>query len=96
VLPLDSLNAWLRESLPQLGAAKAAEKFPGGFSNLTYLLKCERGEAVLRRPPLGVGPGTAHDMPREARILSVLELRGIPAPKALATCEDEKVLGVPF
>jgi aminoglycoside phosphotransferase (APT) family kinase protein len=96
VLPLDSLNAWLRESLPQLGAAKAAEKFPGGFSNLTYLLKCERGEAVLRRPPLGVGPGTAHDMPREARILSVLELRGIPAPKALATCEDEKVLGAPF
>lgn len=95
-LSLDDLNGWLVESVPRLGKAKSAEKYPGGFSNLTYLLKCERGEAVLRRPPLGVRPGSAHDMPREARILSVLELRGIPAPKALATCEDEKVLGAPF
>jgi aminoglycoside phosphotransferase (APT) family kinase protein len=95
-LPLAELNRWFSGALPTLGAVKSAEKFPGGFSNLTYLLKCERGEAVLRRPPLGVGPGTAHDMPREARILSVLELRGIPSPKHLATCEDESVLGAPF
>ncbi|MCL4213976.1 MAG: phosphotransferase family protein [Gemmatimonadales bacterium] len=95
-LPLPALNAWLAEAAPQLGAVKSVAQFPGGFSNLTYLLTTEKGEAVLRRPPLGVEGGRAHDMPREARILSVLELRGVPAPRAIATCEDPAVIGAPF
>ena len=95
-LPLDALNAWLREAAPAVGKVTSVEQFPGGFSNLTYLLRTSKGEVVLRRPPVGVGPGTAHDMPREARILSVLELRGIPAPKHIATCEDAAVIGAPF
>ena len=95
-LPLEPLNAWLAEAVPSLGKVKEVSQFPGGFSNLTYLLHCARGEAVLRRPPHGVTTARAHDMPREARILSVLELRGVPAPRALATCEDPDVIGVPF
>ncbi len=95
-LPLEPLNAWLAEAVPQLGRVSEVSQFPGGFSNLTYLLSCTHGEAVLRRPPHGVATGKAHDMPREARILSVLELRGVPAPRALATCEDADVIGVPF
>jgi aminoglycoside phosphotransferase (APT) family kinase protein len=95
-LPLEALNAWLAAALPSLGRATEVSQFPGGFSNLTYLLACTHGEAVLRRPPRGVASGRAHDMPREARILSVLELRGVPAPRALATCEDAGVIGVPF
>ncbi|MEX2182500.1 MAG: phosphotransferase family protein [Gemmatimonadaceae bacterium] len=95
-LPLGALNAWLREAAPAVGAVTAVEQFPGGFSNLTYLLRTTAGEFVLRRPPAGVKPGSAHDMPREARILSVLELRHIPAPRAIATCEHADVIGVPF
>lgn len=95
-LPLPALNAWLAEAAPQLGTVKEVAQFPGGFSNLTYLLTTTKGEAVLRRPPMGVAPGRAHDMPREARILSVLELRGTPAPRAIATCEDAAVIGAPF
>ena len=95
-LPLDALNAWLAEALPSLGRVTEVSQFPGGFSNLTYLLSCTHGEAVLRRPPRGVAPGRAHDMPREAAIRSVLELRGIPAPRALATCADAGVVGAPF
>jgi aminoglycoside phosphotransferase (APT) family kinase protein len=95
-LPLEPLNAWLAEQVPQLGRVSEVSQFPGGFSNLTYLLACTHGEAVLRRPPHGVAPGRAHDMPREARILSVLELRGVPAPRAFAACEDANVIGVPF
>ncbi len=95
-LPLAPLNAWLAANAPALGAVQSVTQFPGGFSNLTYLLRCAQGEAVLRRPPIGVAPGKAHDMPREARILSVCELRGIPAPKAFATCEDPAVIGAPF
>lgn len=95
-LPLDALNAWLAAELPSLGRVTEVSQFPGGFSNLTYLLACSHGEAVLRRPPRGVTSARAHDMPREARILSVLELRGVPAPRVLATCEDAGVIGVPF
>lgn len=95
-LPLEPLNAWLAEAVPHLGKVTEVSQFPGGFSNLTYLLSCTHGEAVLRRPPRGVAAGKAHDMPREARILSVLELRGVPAPRAFATCEDAAVIGVPF
>lgn len=95
-LPLVRLDAWLAEAAPALGGVTKVEQFPGGFSNLTYLLTTTKGEAVLRRPPHGAPPGRAHDMPREARILSVLELRGVPAPRAIATCEDPAVLGAPF
>jgi aminoglycoside phosphotransferase (APT) family kinase protein len=95
-LALAPLNAWLASAAPSVGSVSAVEQFPGGFSNLTYLLITSSGEYVLRRPPLGVGAGVAHDMPREARILSVCELRGIPAPRHIVTCEDLSVLGVPF
>ncbi len=95
-LPLAPLDEWLATHVPHLGHVTEVSQFPGGFSNLTYLLACTHGEAVLRRPPRGVGEGRAHDMPREAGILSVLELRGVPAPKAFATCTDAGVIGVPF
>lgn len=95
-LPLDALNAWLASAAPEVGRVASAEQFPGGFSNLTYLLKTTNGEFVLRRPPRGSSGGSAHDMPREARILSVCELRFIPAPRAIVTCEDAAVIGAPF
>ncbi len=95
-IPLAPLNAWLKDTAPSVGKVTRVEQFPGGFSNLTYLLHTTNGEIVLRRPPAGVGAGSAHDMPREARILSVLELRGIPSPKHIVTCEDAAVIGAPF
>lgn len=96
-VPLAPLAAWLASTLPHLGPVVALTRFPGGFSNLTYHLRTERGEAVLRRPPLGALPGgVAHDMPREARVLGALVFRGVPAPEPLAVCEDPDVLGAPF
>ena len=74
----------------------AVEQLPGGFSNLTYLLKSDRGEFVLRRPPAGVGQGSAHDMAREFGILAAVAPRSIPVPRVIALCEDASVLGVPF
>lgn len=95
-IPLEPLNTWLAETAPRVGRVTGVSQFPGGFSNLTYLLATTTGEFVLRRPPVGVGPGAAHDMPREARILSVCELRGIPSPRVIATCTDPAVIGAPF
>ena len=93
---LGALNAWIAANAPMAGVISSIEQFPGGFSNLTYLLTGDRGGFVLRRPPRGVGKGPAHDMPREFRILAALTSPAIPAPRPIARCEDEAVLGGPF
>ncbi len=96
-VPVAPLGAWLAATLPDLGPIVSLTRFPGGFSNLTYHLRTARGEAVLRRPPLGALPGgAAHDLPREARVLGALVFRGVPAPEPLAVCEDPAVIGAPF
>ncbi|HVT41249.1 MAG TPA: phosphotransferase family protein, partial [Gemmatimonadaceae bacterium] len=95
-IDLGALNAFLASHAPQVGHVAAVEQFPGGFSNLTYLLKTDRGEVVLRRPPRGVAKGSAHDMGREHRILATLSTRRVPAPRPVVLCDDESVLGAPF
>jgi aminoglycoside phosphotransferase (APT) family kinase protein len=71
-------------------------QFPSGASNLTYLLKVEDWEGVLRRPPLGPVPPKAHDMGRESGILARLNAVFPLAPKPYFFCEDESVIGAPF
>ncbi len=72
------------------------EQFPGGHSNLTYLLRFGGRELVLRRPPRGSKVKTAHDMGREHRVLSRLHRCYPKAPRALAACDDLAVIGAPF
>lgn len=98
------LAPWLAERLPDFSAladpaaaaALAIEQFPGGHSNLTYLLRFDGRELVLRRPPAGTEVATAHDMGREFRVLSHLAGHYPKAPRALAACDDPAVLGGPF
>jgi aminoglycoside phosphotransferase (APT) family kinase protein len=78
------------------GASLDVLQFPGGFSNLTYLVRTEGNEYVLRRAPRGVATGSAHDMLREARILTALGGRYPLAPRVLAVEEDASILGAPF
>ena len=93
---LGALNAWIATYADEVGTVNAVEQFPGGFSNLTYLLKANRGEFVLRRPPIGIAKGSAHDIAREYRVLSVLASRSIPAPRPIGLCENAVLLGTPF
>lgn len=74
----------------------AVEQFPGGHSNLTYLLTIGRDEYVLRRPPLGPVAPKAHDVVREARVLSAVHPVFPPAPRPVLVCEDTAVIGAPF
>jgi aminoglycoside phosphotransferase (APT) family kinase protein len=72
------------------------EQFPAGHSNLTFLLRSNDWEAVLRRPPLGPVPPRAHDMPREFHILQRLHPSFRLAPEPYVLCEDPAVIGAPF
>ena len=73
-----------------------AEPLGDGHSNITYLIKREGGEWVLRRPPRPPLPPSAHDVLREARLLSAVEDADVRTPPVLATCDDESVIGAPF
>ncbi|WP_372460230.1 phosphotransferase family protein [Nocardia coffeae] len=55
-----------------------------GQSNLTYLVTDADGRRwVLRRPPLGQLLASAHDVAREARILTALAGTDVPVPRIL-------------
>lgn len=71
-------------------------QFPGGFSNLTYLLTAGTDKWVLRRPPFGSKVKSAHDMGREFRVLSALEGVYPYAPRPVHFCTDHNVLGCDF
>lgn len=93
------LRDWLAAHVPDLAGCNeppVIEQFPGGHSNLTYLVRCGERELVLRRPPFGSKVKTAHDMGREHRILSRLWTVYPKAPRALAACDDLSVIGAPF
>ena len=88
-LPLDSLARYFGERVE-------AEQFPGGHSNLTYLVRTRSTEYVLRRAPLGPVPPKAHDMAREFAILKTLHPVFAAAPQVYALCEDPGVIGATF
>jgi aminoglycoside phosphotransferase (APT) family kinase protein len=74
----------------------AAEPVGEGHSNVTYLISRAGGAWVLRRPPRPPLPPSAHDVLREARLLTAVQDAGVRTPPVLATCDDERVIGAPF
>jgi len=66
-----------------------------GHSNVTYAIRRGDAEFVLRRPPRGPLPPSAHDVLREARVIGAVHGRA-PVPEVLAVCADEAVIGAPF
>jgi aminoglycoside phosphotransferase (APT) family kinase protein len=100
-LPLDALREVLRGKIEGDVDQLSVEQFPGGFSNLTYLVRLgpeSEGavEYVLRRAPLGPVAARAHDMPREFRLLSRVHPVLPVAPRPVLLVEDAGVIGAPF
>jgi len=91
----DRLAEYLRRALA-LGGPLRVQQFPGGHSNLTYLVTAGARELVLRRPPFGSTVKAAHDMGREFKVLSALAPVFPRVPRVVAFCEDASVLGGPF
>lgn len=71
-------------------------QFSGGASNLTYLLRTDDKDLILRRPPAGTKAKGAHDMGREFRIQSALAPVFPYVAPMVAFCEDESVIGSEF
>jgi aminoglycoside phosphotransferase (APT) family kinase protein len=87
----------LREFLAGAGLDAPADLSPvpigDGHSNVTFKLSTG---VVLRRPPRGPLPPSAHDVLREAWLLRALQATIVRTPKVLASCEDPSVIGAPF
>lgn len=94
-LPLATLEPYLQAQLGLNGPLEVAQ-FPGGYSNLTYLLRMDGRELVLRRPPFGATIRGGHDMGREYRILNALIDSYRKVPRPLLYCDDPAVLDAPF
>jgi aminoglycoside phosphotransferase (APT) family kinase protein len=95
LLVLEPLMSFLDEH--DLGEGEIeASPIGDGHSNVTYLLEREGGQMVLRRPPRPPLPPSAHDVLREARLLSALRDTPARVPDVLAVCEDPAVIGAPF
>jgi aminoglycoside phosphotransferase (APT) family kinase protein len=73
-----------------------AERIGEGHSNVTFLVRRKDQRFVLRRPPRPPLPPSAHDVLREARVLTAVQDTEVRVPPVLAVCDDESVLGVPF
>jgi aminoglycoside phosphotransferase (APT) family kinase protein len=93
LLVLDPLIAFLQANGLDAPQDLAASPIGDGHSNVTFSLSTG---VVLRRPPRGPLPPSAHNVLREARLLRALENTPVRTPKVLAVCDDETVVGAPF
>jgi aminoglycoside phosphotransferase (APT) family kinase protein len=95
-LDLARVDAFLKQRIDGLTGTPTIAQFAGGASNLTYLLSYGERELVLRRPPAGVKPRSAHDMLREARLMAALKPHYPYVPAILAIGDDPSVMGHDF
>ena len=93
LLVLEPLLEFLRAHQLDAPDELSAEPIGDGHSNVTFALSTG---VVLRRPPRGPLPPSAHDVLREARLLRALEPTDVRAPKILAVCDEDRVIGAPF
>jgi aminoglycoside phosphotransferase (APT) family kinase protein len=63
---------------------------------VTFQIRREGADVVLRRPPRGPLPPSAHDVLREARLLRALASTSARVPAVLAVGDDESIIGAPF
>ena len=90
----DALAGWLENRGQPVSPPLTARRVGAGQSNLTFLLRDEVGrEWVLRRPPSG---SSAHDVGREARILSALADTPVPVPSVVGAGSDAAGIDGPF
>ncbi|WP_354700305.1 hypothetical protein DSM112329_00573 [Paraconexibacter sp. AEG42_29] len=97
LLVLDPLLAFLdANGLGEGDAEPQIVPIGDGHSNVTYAVSRGGAQFVLRRPPRGPLPPSAHDMLREARVLSAVAPTPVRSPNVLAVGDDTSIIGAPF
>ena len=96
-LPEVALKVFLRQHqlITNQQSPWEVSQYSTGFSNLTYLIKIEGKELILRRPPRGAIK-RGHDMGREYKVLTGLNKEFDKAPQAYIYTENVDILGAPF
>lgn len=90
------VDAFLKARIPGLEGSPEIRQYSRGASNLTYLLSYPGRDLVLRRPPFGHKAKGAHDMIREARVMTALQAAYPVVPAVFAVCDDAAVMGCDF
>jgi aminoglycoside phosphotransferase (APT) family kinase protein len=87
------LAVWMDAQALPGGEFTGVETLGGGTQNV--LIRFERGgrEYVLRRPPRHLRRRSNDALRREARVLAALDGTGVRAPRVIAACPDESVMG---
>src|SRR5665213_3346100 len=93
LLVIEPLREFLAAHGLEAPSDLTATPFTEGHSNVTFGLSTG---VVLRRPPRGPLPPSAHDVLREARLLHALEPTEVRTPRVLAVGADTAVIGAPF
>ena len=88
-----AVHEWLSSTVD---GPPTVKQYPGGASNLTYLLSYPDRELILRRPPAGHKAKSAHDMRREYTVQKKLKPVFPYVPNVLALCTDPAVIGSDF
>jgi aminoglycoside phosphotransferase (APT) family kinase protein len=81
-----AVSAWLRSHGERVVGDVTIARVGFGQSNITTIITAaDGGEWVLREPPPGGHAQSAHDVAREARIVSNLADSGIPVPRVIGS-----------
>jgi aminoglycoside phosphotransferase (APT) family kinase protein len=93
LVDFDVLADWMDDQALPGGAFEEVERLGGGTQNI--LVRFRRGdrEYVLRRPPAHLRPRSNDALRREARVLAALDGTGVRAPRLIAACTGEDVMG---
>ncbi|MDP2825792.1 MAG: phosphotransferase family protein, partial [Sulfuritalea sp.] len=91
-----SLAAWMQAHVEGFSGNLQVEKFKGGQSNPTFLLRGAKRKYVLRRKPPGKLLPSAHAVDREYKAISALAVTDVPVARTWALCEDDSVIGTMF
>ncbi len=91
-----ALGAWLAAHVDGASGGVRVDQLAGGSSNLTFRVRDDANDWVLRSPPLRHVLATAHNMKREYTVQTALRGTDVPVPRTVALCNDESVIGRPF
>ena len=91
-----TLGPYLDAHIEGFDGLQSTEKFAGGQSNPTFLLRADSGQYVLRRKPPGELLKSAHAVDREFRVITALGDSDVPVAHGYHLCEDDDVIGSMF